>query len=154
MKKYIGLFVLLCCFSSWLTAGESYCFRVYLKDKGDSGFSVDEPEAFLSKESIQRRKKSGTPVTVSDLPIARAYLDTLAATGGEPVVQSKWLSTVVVASKDSTVADRLKGLAMVDSVKWVWKGSNDVVPAQEDDQEIRLVPSDTPLKEKKECVLQ
>ena len=116
MKKYIGLFVLLCCFSSWLTAGESYCFRVYLKDKGDSGFTVEEPEAFLSKESIQRRKKAGTPVTASDLPIAHAYLDTLVATGAEPVVQSKWLSTVVVTSKDSTVADRLKNLTMVDSV--------------------------------------
>lgn len=147
MKKYIGLFILMCCFSSWLTAGESYCFRVYLKDKGDSGFSIREPEAFLSKESLQWRKKTGIPVTDSDLPIARAYLDTLAATGGKPVVASKWLSTVVVASTDSTVVDRLKGLAMVDSVKWVWKG-NDVVPAQEDDQEIRLSPSDAPLKEK------
>ena len=147
MKKYIGLFVLLCCFSSWLTAGESYCFRVYLKDKGDSGFTVEEPEAFLSKESIQLRKKAGTPVTASDLPIAHAYLDILVATGAEPVVQSKWLSTVVVTSKDSTVADRLKNLTMVDSVKWVWKG-HDVTPAQEDDQEIRLSPSDAPLKEK------
>ena len=36
---------------------------------------------------------------------------------------------------------------MVDSVKWVWKG-HDVTPAQEDDQEIRLSPSDVPLKEK------
>ena len=36
---------------------------------------------------------------------------------------------------------------MVDSVKWVWKG-HDVTPAQEDDQEIRLSPSDAPLKEK------
>ena len=52
-----------------------------------------------------------------------------------------------MTSKDSTVADRLKNLTMVDSVKWVWKG-HDVTPAQEDDQEIRLSPSDAPLKEK------
>lgn len=71
----------------------------------------------------------------------------MVATGAEPVVQSKWLSTVVVTSKDSTVAERLKNLTMVDSVKWVWKG-HDVTPAQEDDQEIRLSPSDAPLKEK------
>ena len=146
MSKYLSI-LFLCCLPTWLWAGENYRFRVYLKDKGDSGFTVEEPEAFLSKESIQRRKKAGTPVTASDLPIAHAYLDTLVATGAEPVVQSKWLSTVVVTSKDSTVADRLKNLTMVDSVKWVWKG-HDVTPAQEDDQEIRLSPSDAPLKEK------
>lgn len=147
MKKYIGLFVLLCCFSSWLAAGESYCFRVYLKDKGDSGFTVEQPEAFLSKEAVGRRKKTGTPVTISDLPIARSYLDTLAAAGAKPLVQSKWLSTVVVASLDSTVAERLKKLTIVDSVKWVYKG-NDIITAQEDDQDIRLTPSDAILKEK------
>lgn len=148
MKKYFGLLVVFCCcFSSWLTAGESYCFRVYLKDKGDSGFTVDEPEAFLSKESVQRRKKTGTPVTASDLPIASSYLDTLVSAGVEPVVQSKWLSTVVVTSADSTAADRLKNLTIVDSVKWVYKG-HDVIPAQEEDQEIRFSPSDALLKEK------
>ena len=114
MKKYLGLVILLSCISSWLAAGESYCFRVYLKDKGDSGYTLDQPEAFLSKESIQRREKTGTPVSVSDLPIARSYLDTLVSAGAEPVVQSKWFSTVVVTSRDSTIADRLKELAIVD----------------------------------------
>ena len=145
MKKYIGLIILLSCFSSWLVAGESYCFRVYLKDKGDAGCTVEQPETFLSQESIQRRKKTGTPVSASDLPIAPAYLDTLASTGAKPVVQSKWFSTVVVASSDSTVADKLKELAIVDSVKWVWKGT-DVVTAESEEQEERYFPADAPLK--------
>ena len=147
MRKYLGLVILLSCFSSWLAAGESYCFRVYLKDKGDSGYTLDQPEAFLSKESIQRREKTGTPVSVSDLPIARSYLDTLVSAGAEPVVQSKWFSTVVVTSRDSTIADRLKELAIVDSVKWVWKGSN-VVTAEEAEQEERFFPAETPLKDR------
>ncbi len=145
MKKYIGLIILLSCFSSWLVAGESYCFRVYLKDKGDAGCTVEQPETFLSQESIQRRKKTGTPVSASDLPIAPAYLDTLASTGAKPVVQSKWFSTVVVASSDSTVADKLKELAIVDSVKWVWKGT-DAVTAESEEQEERYFPADAPLK--------
>lgn len=148
MKKYIGLFILLCCFSSRLVAGESYCFRVYLKDKGDSGYNVDRPEAFLSKESILRREKTGTPVTETDLPIASAYLDTLATTGAKPVVQSKWFSTVVVASKDSSVAERLKELAIVDSVKWVWKGTDGVDNNEEEENEARFTSNDSPLKDK------
>lgn len=148
MKKYIGLILLLSGFSSWLAAGESYCFRVYLKDKGDSGYTVDRPEAFLSKESIRRREKTGTPVSTTDLPIARSYLDTLSATGAKPMVQSKWLSTVVVSSADSTVAERLKELAIVDSVKWVWKGNN-VIPTEErEEQRADYYPIDTPLKAK------
>lgn len=147
MKKYIGLFVLLCCFSSWLVAGENYCFRVYLNDKGDAGYTVDKPAAFLSEESVLRRQRRGVPVTASDLPIAASCLDTLASVGARPVVQSKWLSTVVVTSPDSMVADRLKELAIVDSVKWVWKG-HDVRPAQENDRITRFSPTDTPLKER------
>ena len=37
-----------------LAMGEDYyCFRVYLKDKGDTLYSVDQPEAFLSKTAIE-----------------------------------------------------------------------------------------------------
>lgn len=113
----IGLWLV----SLGMSATESYCFRVYLKDKGDAGYKVERPEAYLSQAAIERRNKRGVPVTESDLPIAPAYLDTLMTVGGVPVAQSKWLATVVVASPDSLVADRLKELPMVDSVRWVGK---------------------------------
>ena len=34
---------------------ESFCFRVYLKDKGESSFKLSSPEDFLSPESVERR---------------------------------------------------------------------------------------------------
>jgi subtilisin family serine protease len=105
-----------------LKAEEMYRFRVYLKDKGESGYSVDRPEEFLSTKAIERRLKRYLPITETDLPISPAYLDSLVCVGATPVVQSRWLSTVVVESEDSLIATSLEALSIVDSVKWVWKG--------------------------------
>lgn len=133
-----------------ITAGafgaEEYGFRVYLKDKGDAGCSVDAPEAFLSREAIDRRLRDGKFIDESDLPIAPAYLDTLRLAGVCPVVQSRWFSTVVVASADSAAACRLKSLSIVDSVKWVWKGVRETGSATAGVDTSTLYPADTPLK--------
>lgn len=56
MSKYLSI-LFLCCLPTWLWAGENYRFRVYLKDKGDDGFRVEEPEAYLSRQAIERRVK-------------------------------------------------------------------------------------------------
>ncbi len=144
MDNLIKTILLLTLFPLWLSAGESYCFRVYLKDKGDTGCSTEYPEAYLSRQSIERRGKDGIAVTETDFPIAPAYIDTLSATGAKPLVKSKWFSTVVMESKDSTVADKLSKLSIVDSVKWIWKGTHRF-PEERTKTEKRLVSSDKPL---------
>lgn len=145
---YIRQWVFIICFPfilGSLHAGESFAFRVYLKDKGLSEYSIDNPDAFLSQEAIDRRWREGKFVDESDLPIASTYIDSLVSTGGEPIVQSRWLSTVVIASKDSTIAERLRNLSIVDSVKWVWKGYRNPYTNHERDTSI-LYPEDEPLK--------
>ena len=120
--------------------------KVYLKDKGDSGYTLDNPEEYLSKESVERRNRQGISVSESDLPIAQAYLDTLSANGGKPVLESKWFSTVVVSSPDSLVAERLLRLPIVDSVKWVWKGDEEIDIPREENDTTRFMPIDKPEK--------
>lgn len=145
--KYLYLIVLICCLPFRIGAEESYCFRVYLKDKGRSAYRVDKPDAYLSKEAVERRKRYGIPIVDADLPIASAYLDSLIAVGGKPVVQSKWFRTVVVAGTDSMLAGRLGKLSMVDSVRWVWKGESDIqTSTAEEKRQQRYVPADHPLK--------
>lgn len=147
MSKFV--FVLLLAMVSLFSAvhaGESFRFRVYLKDKGDSGYSLEKPEEYLSREAIERRQRQGLSVSESDLPIARAYLDTLSAVGGTPVLESKWFSTVVVASPDSLVVERLASLSIVDSVKWVWKGDATTGIPQEENDTSRLILPDQPLR--------
>ena len=111
---------------------EYYRFRVYLKDKGDGGFSPDNAMAYLSPKAIERRERQNIAITHSDFPISPAYLDSLKKTGGRIITQSKWAKTVVVENSDSTVADRLTRLPMVDSVKWVWKGKHPDLTCHQD----------------------
>ncbi|MCC8132203.1 MAG: S8 family serine peptidase [Tannerellaceae bacterium] len=129
-----------------LYAGNGYCFRVYLSDKGETGYTLENPETYLSQEALERRRMRGVDISLSDLPISPAYIDTLVALGGEPIIHSKWFSTVVVATKDSVFADRVQELDIVDSVKWVWKGDPDVPYYGERVSMDRLEPRDIPLK--------
>jgi subtilisin family serine protease len=103
-------------------AGKTYCFRLYLKDKGASPFSIASPEAFLSEASVERRRLREVFVDESDFPISQAYIDDLTAAGVAPVVQSKWMKTVVVESADSSVVEKLKAMPFVDSLACVWNG--------------------------------
>ena len=80
MSKYLSI-LFLCCLPTWLWAGENYRFRVYLKDKGDDGFRVEEPEAYLSRQAIERRVKNDIAVTDADFPISRSYIAMLSETG-------------------------------------------------------------------------
>ena len=99
---------------------------MYLKDKGIPVIRWDNPEEYLSKSLSSDGTGKGISVSESDLPIAQAYLDTLSANGGKPVLESKWFSTVVGVQSDSLVAERLLRLPIVDSVKWVWKGDEEI----------------------------
>lgn len=146
MNNIVRLVLFLSLFPAWIWAGDTYCFRVYLKDKGDTGLTTGQPEAYLSREAIERRNKNKVAITENDFPIASAYLDTLSSTGAEPVVKSKWFATVVMQSTDSTVASRLQQLSIVDSVKWIYKGLPKA--PEEADKKERLASSDTPVTDK------
>lgn len=107
---------------SSVSATKSYCFRVYLKDKSSSSFSVSSPEAFLSPESVEKRMLWETFFDETDFPVSHHYTDELIAVGFRPIVQSKWMNTVVVECADSALAEQLGALSFVDSAKCVWSG--------------------------------
>jgi subtilisin family serine protease len=129
-------------------AEELFRFRVYLKEKGTSDYSIDNPDAFLSEKAILRREKQNISITEADFPISPICLDSLSRVGGKPVVKSRWLATVVVESEDSLVVERLRELSIVDSVKWVWKGkvNGGISEVTEEDTSL-LSGSDVPLEE-------
>lgn len=141
----VGCLFLMCMQHLW--AEKSYCFRIYLNDKGDSRYRIEEPEAFLSPEAITRRTIQGIPITKGDLPISPAYKDSLALSGGNTVVESRWLQTVVVEMKDSVNVEKLKRFAFVDSIKCVWIGSDRTKPLEDGVDTSHLLVQETPLKE-------
>ncbi len=99
-----------------------YKFRVYLSDKGKTGYSLDDPSRFLSRQAIERRERQGVALDELDLPIARDYIALVEMAGGKVVASSKWLSTLVVETRDSLGIVQIEALPFVDSVKYVWRG--------------------------------
>lgn len=147
MRAYLGLFVwMLCLWAGSVQAGETFRFRVYLKDKGESGYTLDKPREFLSSEAIARRTRQGIALSPTDLPIAQAYLDTLSAHGGRPILTSKWFATVVVSTPDSIQGERLARLSIVDSVKWIWKGEESADASPRAESQEKLAPKEKPTR--------
>jgi subtilisin family serine protease len=129
-----------------LSAGKSYCFRIYLKDKGAASVETNAPEAFLSPESIERRMLREVYVDETDIPVSRACIDELTAVGVTPVLQSKWMKTVVVESSDSAVVEKLQALPFVDSLKCVWNGvDRQTFLSWDEDDTTRFTSLDAPL---------
>ena len=140
---WISLLLLISVFQS--VASPRYRFRVYLHTKGEAGYRVDKPEAFLSAEAIARRERMGIAVEADDCPIAPAILDQLAQTGVKPILTSKWMRTVVVESEDYGVEQTLRQLPMVDSVQFVWQGEA-TAPLDRVESGERLAPTKEPKK--------
>ena len=95
--------------------GRCMRYRLYLRDKDlqHTPFSVNRPEQFLSARSIERRKRQGLPVDVTDLPIAPAYLDSVSRTGIEIVGQSKWNNTLLVKIHKEKELNKLNSLSFI-----------------------------------------
>ncbi|MDU1904260.1 MAG: S8 family serine peptidase [Dysgonomonas sp.] len=129
--KIIVLFLLtlFVSFPAYSDIRDVYKFRVYLKDKGESGFSINNPEMFLSQKSLERRRKQNIEIDESDLPISLSYINGIESLGCKVVAKSKWMKTLTIHCENSNIADRIKGLDYVEDVVWVSVWDN-VIPVR------------------------
>ena len=61
LNMYLGVF-------AQFTPGDTLKYRISLKDKAATDYSLQKPEKYLSIKSIERRKKQGLPIDSTDLP--------------------------------------------------------------------------------------
>ena len=99
-----------------------YKFRVYLTDKGTADYCISQPERFLSRAAIERKKRQNVPIRESDLPISQDYFRLLERAGARVVTHSRWFKTIVVQVPDSMRINSIAQLSFVDSVRLVWRG--------------------------------
>lgn len=97
-------------------------FRIWLKDKKDTPYSLDRPLDFLTQASLDRRLKQGYVLNEEDLPLSPVYTSRLNDLG-VVVSQSKWMNTVVLKVTPQIKKEMLSGLNFVDSVRWLGKYS-------------------------------
>jgi hypothetical protein len=83
--------------------------RYYIEftDKNNNQYSLSDPGAFLSEKAITRRNNQNIPLVENDLPVTRAYIDSVMATGARVLNVSKWFNAVTVVAASDTVLDRI-----------------------------------------------
>ncbi|MCX7987288.1 MAG: S8 family serine peptidase [Bacteroidales bacterium] len=93
-------------------------FRIYLVDK-QSGISIAKGNAFLSDRAIVRRSRYQIPIDEKDLPVSKAYLDSIVGIGLKIICTSRWMNTVLVSGMDSAKYERLKQFGFVRQIRQV-----------------------------------
>jgi subtilisin family serine protease len=120
----ILLFFFLCSFGQTSSQPLHYKFRLYLKDKGVTTYTLNEPGQFLSKKAIERKKRQNVPIDETDFPVSPDYFRLVEKAGGVVVSHSKWLRTMTVQVEDSLSINEILLLPFVDTVKYVWRGTD------------------------------
>ena len=133
MKRTILL--LLSAFITTMAFGQNVnCYRVYLHDKNNTPYSIDQPQNFLSQRCLDKRARYNIPVTEEDLPVNPAYLHEIGQASPQlrVLAVSRWLNTAVVCCPDTMRMSYVRNLPFVDSVKAVgYYDSFENPPAQE-----------------------
>ena len=125
MKKLVLLvFALNICLGTLaqFTPGDTLKYRISLKDKAATDYSLQKPEMYLSKKSIERRKRQGLEIDSTDLPVCKKYVDAIRKKGVHVLVTGKWDNFVTVSCNDSMLIAEIAGLPFVRSTERVWRG--------------------------------
>ena len=93
-------------------------YWIAFTDKNNNGYSVDQPEAFLSKRALEKRKRFHIEITTQDLPLTKSYVNELLAmdTSMRLLSQSKWLNGISVYSQDENLIKKLDKRIYVNSI--------------------------------------
>lgn len=95
-------------------------YRISLRDKAVTTYSLDRPEEFLSKKAIERRQKQRLAIDSTDLPVCRKYVDAIRKKGVNIVTMGKWDNFVTVSCNDTTLIDKIAKLPFVRATEKVW----------------------------------
>lgn len=93
---------------------------VLLKDKDTVTYSVERPSEFLSPRALEKRQRFHIPVTETDLPVCRVYVDSLSRLhpACRVLAKSRWFNYVVLGTRDSNVLDDSL-LECIRAISWV-----------------------------------
>jgi subtilisin family serine protease len=96
-------------------------FRVSLKDKAITKYSLNRPEEFLSQKAIERRKRQCLAIDSTDLPVCADYVQAVKRCGVKVLVTGKWDNFVTVSCNDPKLIDKIEALPFVKGVEQVWQ---------------------------------
>lgn len=97
---------------------ELHKYRINFTDKDNSAYSLSHPEKFLSQRAIERKGKFNIPIDNSDIPISKAYKDSLYKLGISILHESKWFNFVTVLLENDSLIDRIQQFPFVEKVEY------------------------------------
>ena len=104
-KKIISALLIFYFSFSAINAFAQFKYWILLKDKTGTPYTITNPSAFLTTQSILRRSNYNIAINASDLPVTPSYITQIASVPNVKVLYaSKWLNGVVVSVPDRTLA--------------------------------------------------
>ncbi len=105
MIRFILMIMLF--FSSLILIAQSTPEKYWIQftDKSNNPFSINNPQAYLSQRSIERRNKQNISIDIKDLPITPSYIDSVIAKGAKVCNRSKWFNAITIQNDDTTITD-------------------------------------------------
>ena len=115
-RFYAFVLMMICTFP---TMGKVNRYIVFLNDKNNNSYSIENPEEFLSPRALKRRSNQNINITIHDLPVSHTYLNALKTFDGVDVhFTTKWMNAVLV-EMDETMVNELESLDFVKKVNYV-----------------------------------
>lgn len=106
----------------------SYIYRVTLRDKQHSPYSLERPSRYLSRRAVERRRRQGVVVDSTDLPVTPRYVREIETSRVNIVGTSRWNNTVLAQMKDTAEAERIRQLPFVADCRKVWQAPDSIQP--------------------------
>lgn len=94
----------------------TYRYLIQFKDKSNSPFSIQNPSAFVTQKSIDRRKKNNVSFIEQDLPVNNSYIKEISALGVKIIYPLKWINSVLI----QTSPDKIKTILGNKNVKGMY----------------------------------
>lgn len=101
MVGFRGAILLL--FVSSIAHAQTNRYIIVFKDKNNTPYTTQQPQAYLSAKAISRRSHSGVAVTTDDLPVTPGYVAQVKATGAKTFYPSRWMNTLLVEATSSQI---------------------------------------------------
>lgn len=116
----VAILLILLCFTNILFADSDYFF-IQFKDKNNTPYTLDNPSAYLSSKSIQRRSEQQLAIDSTDLPVNTSYITQVVNQGVSFHSASKWMNGITVLTEDSSLMGLIRPLSFVQDVYYTGK---------------------------------
>ncbi|MBL7712509.1 MAG: S8 family peptidase [Chitinophagaceae bacterium] len=121
IPAFFYCFILACFLASASTFAQTqYAFRVSFTGKNGTSGTLGAPSAYLSARALDRRDQQSIAIDSADLPLSRAYIDTvLSLSSGVLHTRSKWQNNCVVLMPDTSSMHLVRSKPYVKSAVYV-----------------------------------